>query len=259
MAFFSESKASHQTESVGGNLCAVTDVGRARDQNEDNFVLSASGHLWVVADGMGGAEAGEVASSLAVVAVANSLADESWVAEPDADQIKKRLLAAFASAHRKVLGTAKREKAKRGMGTTLIAGVVTGNHLVTCHVGDVRCYVHDTAGLHRITRDHTVLQLLVEAGKLTPDEAQDQPERNLLYQAVGIPGGITPEVNMQELEKGARVLLCSDGLWEALTDGELAAILGQKGTIPRLAKRLVERANAAGGRDNITAVLYQHQ
>ena len=149
----------------------------------------------------------------------------------------------------------KREDGKE-MGCTLVLGCVIGG-LVTCHVGDSRCYVLHDGVLQQITSDHSTVGALVAAGELTEEEARVHPKKNEVLQALGTPGGIFPDVNNTHLSPGNRILLCTDGLWEALPHTDLQAIVASDGTMRQLATQLVDRANDAGGFDNITAVLFE--
>lgn len=241
------------------HLCAITDVGRVRDHNEDTFHVSEDGRLLIVADGMGGHEAGEVASALAVEVVAEFFATKRQQAtDSSAESIELLLVEAFTTAHQEVLEAARSREGCRGMGTTLITACVHGDQLYICHVGDVRCYVRTATGLEQVTQDHSVVGALVLAGELTSEEARVHPRKNEILQAVGLSNGIIPEVSSRTLSNGDRVLLCSDGLWEALSDEEICAIVDWDGSMRQRAIQLVDRANEAGGHDNITVVLYQH-
>jgi protein phosphatase len=240
-------------------LCAVTDVGRVRDHNEDAFFVSPDGQILVVADGMGGHAAGEVASALAIESVVEYL-DTEKRREIDAapDATGPVLLQAVKAAHERVLEAAAQGSRQRGMGTTLLIAYVNGDTLHTCHVGDVRCYVHANGSLHQLTRDHSLVEMLVRAGEIKPEEARVHPRKNEVLQAVGLPARLLPSVGSHVLASGDRVLLCSDGLWEALSDNEIGVLLAWQGSMRQCAIQLVNRANEAGGRDNITVVLYEH-
>lgn len=240
------------------HLCAITDVGRVRDHNEDTFHVSEDGRLLVVADGMGGHEAGEVASTLAVETIVEFFGRKLQQATDSGSELESLLLKALEAAHQKVLETAHSREGCRGMGTTLILACVQGDQLYTCHVGDVRCYVRSATGLEQITQDHSLVGALVQAGELTAEQARVHPRKNEILQAVGLPNGIVPEVSSGTLGNGDHVLLCSDGLWEALSDEEICSIVDWDGSMRQRAIQLVDRANEAGGHDNITVVLYEH-
>lgn len=239
--------------------CAITDVGRVRDHNEDTFYVSDDGRLLIVADGMGGHEAGEVASTLAMQVIADFFSVErQQVIGSGAAPIEPLLIEALEVAHRHVLEASRDREGCHGMGTTLILAYIRGDRLYTCHVGDVRCYVRTAAGLEQITRDHSVVGTLVQLGALTPEQARVHPQKHEILQAIGMPYSIAPDVNSRVLYHGDRVLLCSDGLWEALSDEAICAIVDWEGSMRQRAIQLVDQANEAGGYDNTTVVLYEH-
>jgi len=254
---YSETTPRRKVVAPTDQLCGITDVGRVRDHNEDAFYLSEDGRLLLVADGMGGHEAGEVASALAIEAAAQFVtAEQRKAIEAGTQQAGPLLTAALDAAHRKVIEASGTPQGRRDMGSALIVACLTGDRLYTCHVGDVRCYVLSGATLQQITRDHSVVGALVQSGQLTPEEARVHPKKNEILQAIGMPSGVVPEVNTRPLANGDRVLLCSDGLWEALPEAEIHSIVQWEGTMRQLATQLVDRANCAGGFDNITVVLY---
>ena len=241
------------------HACGGTDVGLVRKNNEDMFHVSHDGRLLIVADGMGGHMAGEVASAIAVDTLAQLLGPECLRAidagETDAAEL---FLEVFQATHRRVLDAARARAECRGMGTTLIAGYTSGDVLYTCHVGDVRCYIRTSESLVRITEDHSVIEALVRSGKLTAAEAREHPRRNEILQAVGMETGIAPDVHTHVLRPGDIVLLCSDGLWEMVPEEDIASVIDSCDSARECVVRLLDRANQAGGRDNITAVLYRH-
>ena len=251
----------HRIFAPSPQLCAVTDIGQRRIKNEDEYFLSMDGKLWILADGMGGHAAGELASRLTIQAIVASM---EWAgldigAGPEAS-FRDRLMTAFAIAQDWVTSRSRMDDECQGMGSTAIAGVVDGDTLHLCHVGDVRGYQLSGGHFRRITSDHSwVWESLVKPGMLTPDQARFHPQRGKVTQAIGSLKGIKPELNSIPLKTGDRVLLCSDGLWEALADENIAAIIGSYGSIQHLASALVDRANTASGEDNITAILYEHK
>lgn len=239
------------------NLCAITDTGRSRDHNEDCIHVSPDGRLMVVADGMGGHEAGEVAAAIAIQAVIEAVRVLSPPpAECPPQAVPQVLLTAMDLAQERILA-AGRAMQGHGMGCTLIVGWVDREVLHVAHVGDVRAYL-SSAGKHlQITQDHSVVGALVAAGDLTDDEARVHPRKNEVLQALGMPHGLTPDINAIPLEPGDRVLLCSDGLWEMLSQSEIAAIMAGEGLMRQLATQLADRANAAGGLDNLSIILFE--
>jgi serine/threonine protein phosphatase PrpC len=258
----SEESSRGRLSAPSHRLCAVTDVGKCRSNNEDRYSLSADSRLWIVADGMGGQAAGEVASALAIKAISESMESSG----PDSGtvtglSIGNSLVAAFATAQDCVSAHVLENDGCKGMGCTAIAGVMDGDVLHICHVGDVRCYHLSEGEFKRLTNDHSwVWEKLVMTGLLTPEQARSHPERGKVTRGIGLArqSGVEPDLISVNLKPGDRVLLCSDGLWEALADDEIAAVVGSDGSMRQLASVLVDRANAAGGEDNITVILYEH-
>jgi serine/threonine protein phosphatase PrpC len=255
----SEQSDSRRLQAPSDRLCGITDVGRVREHNEDAFHLSQDGRLLIVADGMGGHQAGEVASAIAVGTLSEFFDAQRCQAVDSGDvAAESLLLEAFDLAHERVLDAAKESPDRTDMGTTLIATFLSGDRAYVCHVGDVRCYRQDEKGLEQMTQDHSVVGSLVKAGELTPEQARVHERKNEILQGVGLSIGILPDVQCVDLAPGDRLLLCSDGLWEALPEEEIRAILDWEGSARQRATQLVDRANAAGGNDNITVVLYEH-
>lgn len=224
-------------------LVSLSHVGRVRQHNEDR----ALGHLpvFAVADGMGGAKAGEVAAQMAVDAVAE-------LREPVAvDDVREAVVSANASIHR----MAAEDEDKAGMGTTFTGALMSGSALSVVHVGDSRAYLWRDGGLSQITEDHSVVAELVRRGSLSPEEAETHPHRNVITRALGAERTVVPDVVTRPLEPGDVILLCSDGLSSYVPDREIAAVLEGASGLDDAAQGLVARANAVGGPDNITVVL----
>lgn len=240
-------------------VCGVTDQGRVREQNEDTFYCDDDGGVLIAADGLGGHAAGEVASELATRFVAELIHERRADVESSRrERIEALVAAAVLGAHDAVLSEARADPDKKGMGTTLIVCVVHDDVAYLAHVGDVRGYLFGADGLTQITDDHSPVGELVRAGALSADEARRHPSKHLITQAVGLEPGIQPELSEVELEHGEQLLLCSDGLWEALVDERIAAILAAAPSAYAAAIALADEANAAGARDNVTAVVYRH-
>ncbi len=244
-------KAARVVRAPDRRVCGITDVGRVRDNNEDGFYVAGDGSLLIVADGLGGHPAGELASQVAIE-TAVALIDGTSVKQP-----ARRLEQAMDEAHQKVVETATEHPPYTGMATTMIAGLIDGDSLHTCHVGDVRGYLLSSGELERLTTDHSFVGELVEQGKITEEAARHHPERNIVTQALGLEAPLADSSHRQ-LDAGDTVLLCSDGLWDAVEHDEMAEILSSSLSTKRRAVDLVDRAIDAGGHDNITAVLYQH-
>ncbi len=252
-------------------VAGASDIGRIRERNEDSFAIGDldAGELWdgdgpldaggprgafvVVCDGMGGAAGGEVASELATRAAWRDLSAAQATDDP---QVFARLLRrAVRSANQRVWDEAQREPTLRGMGTTLSAAGVAGRHLVVAQVGDSRVYVLRNGVLTQVTRDQTLTSALVGAGKYTQAEAEAMVGGATILQALGVASDVEPSLSVIDLRRDDRVLICSDGLYNQLGPSTMEAILdGRKGP-ELLARALCEAARAAGGADNITAVV----
>lgn len=241
---------------------AATDVGPVRENNEDAWLIDVDGGLFVVADGMGGHAAGEVASSVAVetvrtVLLASQDPDETMLAQavddPD-DAMRERLRYAMNQSAVNIRKTAEENPLMGGMGTTLVVLVVDADNAHLAHVGDSRAYLFRDERLVRLTRDHTIVQQEVDAGRLTPELARIVPHKNILTKSVGVHGPVDPDTSTRALDPGDLVVLCSDGLTDPLEDKEIEALCGR--THPEdLADTLVREALRRGGDDNVTVVV----
>ncbi|RME20207.1 MAG: Stp1/IreP family PP2C-type Ser/Thr phosphatase [Deltaproteobacteria bacterium] len=237
---------------------AMSDVGLCRVLNEDNWgwaCLQPGIYLYVVADGMGGHEAGEVASEMAVTTICRVARERlEGVPDPTDEQLENVLDEAFQAAN----NTIKEHSIRMGndMGTTLVATLISHNRLaLVANVGDSRGYLLRQRVLHQITRDHSLVARMVEQNRLTPEEARHHPHSNILLRTVGTERNVDIDIFRFELEPGDRLLLNSDGLWGEVEDEELEAILNTWSD-PRVACReLIRAAHHGGGRDNITVLL----
>jgi PPM family protein phosphatase len=232
----------------------ATDVGRARNNNEDAFLMLPERHIYIVSDGMGGHNAGEVASSQAVTAVEKYL-DGKDLSMMTQDEIRDHMLGAIAAAHNTVLDMSRTNPEYSKMGCTLVVSYLHNSILHISHVGDSRVYVISGEEINQATTDHSVVGELVQMGKMTKEEARKSSMKNQLTQAVGLPYYHDPAYSKIELAKGIVVLLCTDGLWDMLSDEEIHSVVTEKGTAEDIGKRLIQRANDAGGADNITVIV----
>jgi protein phosphatase len=225
----------------------VTDVGRVRDGNEDDFLDQADRlGLVAVADGMGGHRAGEVASATALEALRAAVASGESLRD------------AIEGANEAVLEKSESDRELHGMGTTLTAGMLAGKGLLTVgHVGDSRAYLIRDGEISQITADHSLVEEMVRGGELTPEQAEVHPQRSIITRALGIDAEVDVDLYPIELQAGDRILLCSDGLTTMLRPEEIANIFGREPDPGRAAQLLVDAANAAGGEDNITAVIIE--
>jgi PPM family protein phosphatase len=228
-----------------------TDTGRQRRDNEDSAYVRVP--LFVVADGMGGAQAGEVASALAVEEFRRGLPDAD-AEHPTAEQ---RLAARVQSANRRIYETAHTAREHEGMGTTLTAVYFDDSELAIAHVGDSRAYVLREGDLTRLTHDHSLVEELMRRGKLTPEQAAEHPQRSIITRALGIEAEVEVDTWTLPGRAGDVVLLCSDGLTSMIDENTIAAILRAETDLDRAGERLIHEANEAGGRDNITVVLFR--
>ena len=236
----------------------MTDVGLQRMLNEDNWGwarLTDGVELFVVADGMGGHDCGEVASRLAVETLIAVAAQRVGVSpRPSVDAIENILDEAFQEANNTIKGNA--EARGNDMGTTLVACMVIDDQVALCaNVGDSRAYLVRGGALHQITRDHSLVARMVEQNRITAEEARNHPHSNILLRTVGTERNVDIDIFRVELENGDRVLLCSDGLWGEVEDVEIEQIMNQN-TDNRLASRdLIRAAHMGGGKDNITVIV----
>ncbi len=233
--------------------CTLTDVGRKRQLNED-FVYACDEpvgklpNLYMVADGMGGHNAGDVASRTAVESVIESISESSEVKLP------RILSEAVANANRKIWDLAKTDKSMAGMGTTLVLCTVTEDCLYLANVGDSRLYIGNQR-LEQITIDHSLVEEMVRSGQITRQQARTHSKKNVITRAVGVGPQTQPDLFDVALLPGDTIMLCSDGLSNMVSDQEMATLILETDTLENTAKKLVQTANEHGGTDNISVVL----
>jgi len=260
----------------------ITDTGKVRTSNEDQFLIAElskrmrvwqtslpepklqvgedRAHLFLVADGMGGHQAGERASAIAVAAIEQfTLNTFRWffaADSPGAQKVLTQFQSALSQADDKILEEAAGNPALAGMGTTLTMAFQLGPQLCIVHVGDSRAYMYRSGELHQLTRDHTVVAELVRSGAIQPDQVAGHHLRHVITNVVGGPhAGVKVEARAFEVQAGDRLLLCSDGLTEMVANDAIAAALDAELDPEAAAKVLLAQANDAGGRDNITVVI----
>lgn len=221
-----------------------TDIGCLRDHNEDSLVVTPP--LFAVADGMGGHAAGEVASEIAV-RVLSELAPE----HPDVEAFGR----AIEEANRAVIQAAREGRGRQGMGTTMTAAMLEGERLVIAQVGDSRAYLLHQGKLQQLTRDHSLMADMIEAGQLTPEEARTHPQRSVITRALGSDAHLHPDIYEINVETGDRLLICSDGLSGMIFDDQIENTLRRVQDPQRCASQLVNEAIAAGGHDNVTVIV----
>jgi serine/threonine protein phosphatase PrpC len=253
-----------------------TDIGRTRAQNEDRFltadlttgvasrqsrvceqILGERGALVVVADGMGGAAAGEQASEMATEVIYAHLV-QSWANDAEErgpQRFAYRLKEAVEMANGQIHACATSRPELRGMGTTGTVAGLLHDHVYVAQVGDSRAYLVRGSHAYQLTRDQSLVQRLVELGELTEEEAETSSRRNVLLQALGPSPGVDVDLTSQRVQKGDVLVLCSDGLSAAVSTGEIAEIVGRERRVADACERLIALANERGGHDNITVVL----
>lgn len=240
-------------------FCAHTDPGQARTNNEDAVAVDDATRVAVLADGMGGYNAGEIASGMATEFIKSELV--RWLSEAGQQanplEIKRAIEICVDNANRSIFNASRANPQYSGMGTTLVVGVFQNDKLILGHVGDSRCYRMRDNILLQITKDHSLLQEQIDAGLLTPEQALTAPNKNLVTRALGVEDTVMLEVNEHRVEPGDIYLMCSDGLSDMIQDEAIAKILQNGISLTQMAAELVASANESGGRDNITVLLTQ--
>ncbi len=257
-------------------LFARTDVGQVREHNEDNFLVAdmtrrsrglleanratgigPQGAVFAVCDGMGGAAAGEIASQLAVDIIYERLVDGLGERPTKRDDLARRLVRAVEAAGLRIFHEAKADRSRRGMGTTVTAAALVDEVLFFAQVGDSRGYILRGDTLVQVTRDQSLVNQLIEAGQLTEEEAETFEHNNIILQALGTSDTVQVDLTYVELRKGDTLMLCSDGLSGMVRFEEIRELLKSSVEPLDICKALTERANQAGGHDNITVIVVQ--
>lgn len=237
----------------------LSDTGQVRANNEDAVAIDADNHIAVLADGMGGYNAGEVAAEMTISFVITELG--RWMAEGGAQasgrELRRAMEVCIDNANRSIFNTANTHPPYAGMGTTLVMGVFQGVRILIGHVGDSRCYRLRNGTLAQLTHDHSLLQEQIDAGLITPEQAQFSPQKNLITRALGVEDTVLLEVSEYRAEEDDLFLMCSDGLTDMVSDEHIAAILVTVGTLAEKCQALIDTANSCGGRDNISVILVQ--
>jgi serine/threonine protein phosphatase PrpC len=231
-----------------GAYAVASDTGRKRRRNEDNYVVAPP--LFAVADGMGGAQAGEVASQLAASALE--------AGDSDAQEGTKRIDELIQEANRRIFDRASTDPSASGMGTTMTVALVDGMTVAIGHVGDSRAYLVRGEHMEQLTEDHSLVNELVKSGKLSEEEAQIHPQRSVITRAVGTDPDVDVDDFTIEAEEGDVFLICSDGLSDMVEDEEILELVHRnRDDLDKAVKALVTAANRVGGEDNITAVAFR--
>ena len=239
-----------------------TEVGCVRKHNEDNFLVEPELGLFVVADGLGGHAAGEVASQIVVEKIDQFIThtlerDRTWPVEYDVDlpYDGNRLKAALLLADQGILNDIRSNPERESMGSTVVACLVHDDKVTLVHVGDSRAYLLNASGIRQVTRDHSWVADQVANGILTPEEARRHPFRNVITQALGNGGDLDVAVQELQVQELDRILLCSDGLSGMIQDEEIWSIVQTAPDVEEAARRLITKAMNNGGEDNITVVI----
>ena len=240
----------------------LTHVGRQRQHNEDSFLVADEAQLYLVADGMGGHAAGEIASRIAVDSISEFILhtkedDGTWPHAYDENyrRTTNRLMAAVRMANTRVLEAMRKDARLRGMGTTVVACMADEKTMSFAHVGDSRAYLIRDNQLSRITNDHSWVFEQVQAGMLTEAEAEKHPLRNVITRALGGALQVTPDASEIEIKSGDVYLLCSDGLTGMVPEDEILRVVADHEKLEDACQELINKANERGGLDNVTAIL----
>ncbi|MFM2050022.1 MAG: hypothetical protein RL682_513 [Pseudomonadota bacterium] len=240
-------------------FCARTDTGRARDNNEDSVIFDEATNLAVLADGMGGYNAGEIASGMATAFIKSELS--RWLAEAGdgakSKEVRRALEICVDNANLSIYNSANSNAHYAGMGTTLVVAVFRDDKLMVGHIGDSRCYRSRKGEFEQITKDHSLLQEQIDAGLITKEQSANSSIKNLVTRALGVEEVVLLEINEYAVEVGDTYLLCSDGLSDMAEDASIARIVSSEADLAQKVDLLIQLANHHGGRDNISVVLVE--
>ncbi|MES2189998.1 MAG: Stp1/IreP family PP2C-type Ser/Thr phosphatase [Pseudomonadota bacterium] len=240
-------------------ICTQTDTGLARDNNEDAVAFDLATRLCILADGMGGYNAGEIASGMAVAFIKSEMG--RWLSQAglhaNVKEVRRAMEICVENANHSIFNAANSNPQYTGMGTTLVVGVFQDDRLMLGHIGDSRCYRLRGTEFQQITKDHSLLQEQIDAGLITPEQALTSLNKNLVTRALGVEDTVMVEVNEHRVEDGDVYLMCSDGLSDMVNNAVISGIMQGDGSLEQKAKQLIAAANEAGGRDNISVLLAQ--
>ena len=240
-------------------ICTQTDPGLARENNEDAVAFDALTRLCILADGMGGYNAGEIASGMAVAFIKSEMG--RWLSQAgmhaNAKEVRRAMEICVENANHSIFNAANSNPQYTGMGTTLVVGVFQDDRFTLGHIGDSRCYRMRAGEMQQITKDHSLLQEQLDAGLITPEQAQTSLNKNLVTRALGVEDAVLLEVHEHRVEVGDVYLMCSDGLSDMVSDAAIAEVMLAAGSLEQKAKHLIVAANEGGGRDNISVLLAQ--
>jgi serine/threonine protein phosphatase PrpC len=238
-------------------ICIQTDTGLARDNNEDAVAFDPLTQLCILADGMGGYNAGEIASGMASAFIKSEMG--RWLSQAgknaNAKEVRRAMEICVENANHSIFNAANSNPQYTGMGTTLVVGVFQDDRLMLGHIGDSRCYRLRGTVFQQITKDHSLLQEQIDAGIITPEQALTSLNKNLVTRALGVEDAVMLDVSEHRTEAEDLYLMCSDGLSDMVKDEDIAGIMIGDASLEQKAKQLIAAANEAGGRDNISVLL----
>jgi protein phosphatase len=248
-------------------IAASTDPGMVRSHNEDSIATDPSNGLVVLADGMGGYNAGEVASGMATAVIANDMRNMLAKVQPYQIDPETRNVIAWRMVHNQVMKAntsiyqaAQSQPQYAGMGTTLVVCLFYDNKVMVAHIGDSRLYLLRGGKFKQVTRDHSLLQEQIDSGLITPEQAKHAQHKNLVTRALGIEPSVDPEIHEYQVRRGDLFLLCSDGLCDMVEDEDISLTMQTLGSNLKLAaQHLVQMANDNGGKDNVSVILVRVQ
>ena len=238
-------------------ICTETDPGMTRENNEDAVAVDSLTGLCILADGMGGYNAGEIASGMACAFIKSEMG--RWLSQAgknaNAKEVKRALEICVQNANHSIFNAANSNPQYTGMGTTLVVGVFQPNRLMLGHIGDSRCYRLRGSDFQQITKDHSLLQEQIDAGLITPEQALTSSNKNLVTRALGVEDAVLLDVTEHRVEEGDIYMMCSDGLSDMVRDHLIADIMLAHSSLEEKGRQLIAAANEGGGRDNISVVL----
>lgn len=238
----------------------LTDRGQVRDHNEDSggVYYNVSGQiLAIIADGMGGHQAGDVASEMAVSTLKSEWKDLTELSSPE--QTEDWLSDVLQNINTSIYEQAKQHEEYAGMGTTVVVAISGEDFMTIGHIGDSRCYLYNENGFNQVTEDHSLVNELVRTGQITEEDAKFHPRKNIVLKALGTEPHVLADIQSISFEQGDRLLLCSDGLTDKLSNGELSDFVQSSDDIKETAQKMIDLANERGGEDNISLILIRHQ
>ena len=237
-------------------ICTETDPGMTRENNEDAVAVDSLTGLCILADGMGGYNAGEIASGMACAFIKSEMG--RWLSQAgknaNAKEVKRALEICVQNANHSIFNAANSNPQYTGMGTTLVVGVFQPNRLMLGHIGDSRCYRLRGSDFQQITKDHSLLQEQIDAGLITPEQALTSSNKNLVTRALGVEDAVLLDVTEHRVEEGDIYMMCSDGLSDMVRDHLIADIMLGHSSLEEKGRQLIAAANEGGGRDNISVI-----